>query len=42
MAQDLQKLKDDIWYAKGDLEKQQRTYDEWVTQVSAETRFLIV
>ncbi|KAF1965706.1 hypothetical protein BU23DRAFT_593549 [Bimuria novae-zelandiae CBS 107.79] len=32
MAQDLQKLKNDIWYAKQALEKEESTYNEWVAQ----------
>jgi hypothetical protein len=33
MAQDLQKLKNDIWYAKQALEKQEASHAEWAAQV---------
>jgi hypothetical protein len=33
MAQDLQKLKNEIWYAKQALEKQEASHAEWAAQV---------
>jgi hypothetical protein len=37
MAQDLQKLKDNIWYAKKEFKAQETSYNEWAAQASSKT-----